>query len=204
MGWLKTAVFNEREEMDAVIAEGLQKSDCKLVARYRDLNNLSERVQEIKPDVAIFALASLDVERVSLIKQLIAGNELPVVIFADEMDPGVIVKIIKSDVGAYIYDGLDPERFPAIVALAVARYTEVRKLRQAVESANTKLEERKAIERAKGLLMTHHKLSEDDAYKALRQLAMNRGQRLVDTAHNTIAMLEMIDKSMRGAAVTQD
>ncbi|EDY87581.1 response regulator NasT [gamma proteobacterium HTCC5015] len=194
MTWLRTAVFNERPELDEAIAEGLNDSDCRMMARYSDLDNMAERLAKLDADVAIMVLKALDSARVEQLKSVIADNELPVALFADDADPGIIVKLVKADVGAYVYDGFSPERFRAVVAVAVARYVEMRKLRQTADDATRKLEERKAVERAKGLLMSHHKMSEDDAYKTLRQLAMNRGQRIVDTAHNTIDMLEMVGK----------
>jgi hypothetical protein len=56
------------------------------------------------------------------------------------------------------------------------------------------LDERKHIERAKGLLMAHHALSEDQAYSLLRQQAMSQNRRLVDVAHSVLTVAELLPK----------
>lgn len=61
-----------------------------------------------------------------------------------------------------------------------------------LEAVRTSLNERKRVERAKGLLMAHRQMSEDEAYKALRQMAMNQGRRLVDVANNVLALAEVL------------
>jgi AmiR/NasT family two-component response regulator len=61
-----------------------------------------------------------------------------------------------------------------------------------LETARASLNERKLVERAKGLLMAHRRLSEDDAYKTLRRMAMNQNRRLVDVAQAVLAMADML------------
>ena len=61
-----------------------------------------------------------------------------------------------------------------------------------LDEVRTSLNERKVIERAKGLLMAHRHMSEDDAYKALRQMAMNQNRRLVDVANSVLSLAEML------------
>ena len=61
-----------------------------------------------------------------------------------------------------------------------------------LEAVRTSLNERKLVERAKGLLMAHRHMSEDEAYKALRQMAMNQGRRLVEVANNVLALAEVL------------
>ena len=66
-----------------------------------------------------------------------------------------------------------------------------------LEAARASLNERKLVERAKGLLMAHRHLSEDDAYKALRQMAMNQGRRLADVAEAVLALAEVLPQGPR-------
>ena len=61
-----------------------------------------------------------------------------------------------------------------------------------LDQVRTSLNERKVIERAKGLLMAHRHLGEDEAYKALRQMAMNQNRRLVDVAGAVLSVAEML------------
>jgi len=61
-----------------------------------------------------------------------------------------------------------------------------------LETARASLKERKTVERAKGLLMAHRRLSEEDAYKQLRRMAMNQNRRLVDVAEALLAMADVL------------
>lgn len=61
-----------------------------------------------------------------------------------------------------------------------------------LEAVRATLNERKVVERAKGLLMAHRQLSEAEAYKTLRQLAMNQNRRLADVAESVLAMAEVL------------
>jgi len=81
----------------------------------------------------------------------------------------------------------------AIVDVAIARFREYQALRRELQETRTQLAGRKRIDRAKGLLMKHRKLDEEEAYKAMRKMAMDRGQRLAEVANNIIAVLEMLD-----------
>jgi AmiR/NasT family two-component response regulator len=61
-----------------------------------------------------------------------------------------------------------------------------------LENVRTSLNERKLIERAKGLLMAHRQLTEEDAHKTMRQMAMNQNRRLIDVAKAVLTMAEVL------------
>ena len=93
----------------------------------------------------------------------------PVVMFASDGTPATIRAATRAGVSAYVVDGLDENRIKAIVDVAVARFEELQDLRGQLAEANSKLAERKLIERAKGLLMKSRSLDEEAAYAALRR-----------------------------------
>jgi hypothetical protein len=61
-----------------------------------------------------------------------------------------------------------------------------------LDAVRASLNERKVIERAKGLLMAHRQMTEDDAYKALRQMSMNQNRRIVDVAEAVLSLAEVL------------
>ena len=65
-----------------------------------------------------------------------------------------------------------------------------------LETVRAALNERKVVERAKGLLMAHRHVDEQEAYKMLRQTAMNQARRLVDVAESVLAMAEFLPRNM--------
>jgi response regulator NasT len=95
-------------------------------------------------------------------------------------------------VTAYIVDGLAPERIRPILTVAMARFRYQEALLAELDSARGELQDRKLIDRAKGLLMQRQGLSEPEAYARLRKAAMNKGVRLADIAQQMIDMAELL------------
>ena len=111
--------------------------------------------------------------------------------------PGPVFALRKRAVGlirldAYVADGMNPDRVRPIVQVAVARFREFQALKNELQKTRDQLADRKLIDKAKGLLMKHRNFNEDEAYHAMRKLAMERNQRLVDTARNVIEVFEML------------
>src|SRR6266851_1760009 len=77
----------------------------------------------------------------------------PIVMFASDDAPDTIRDAVRAGVSAYVVDGLDAARVKSIVEVAVARFDEYQRLRTELADANSKLSERKLVERAKGILM---------------------------------------------------
>jgi two-component system, response regulator / RNA-binding antiterminator len=85
-------------------------------------------------------------------------------------------------VSAYVVDGLKRERVKPILDLAIARFRSFEKLRRERDDAIQALDERKQVERAKGILMHQQKLSEPEAFEMMRSAAMKQKRSLVDVA----------------------
>jgi response regulator NasT len=112
--------------------------------------------------------------------------------FARDADAATIREVMRAGVSAYVVDGLDPARVKSIIDVACARFEEFQRLRAALAEANLKLAERKVVERAKGILMKARGVSEEDAYRALRRMAMDRNRRLVDVAQAVVDTAELL------------
>jgi len=114
------------------------------------------------------------------------------VMFSSDDAPDTIRDAMRAGVSAYVVDGLEAARVKAIVEVAVARFDEYQRLREELADANLKLEERKLVERAKGILMKARGMDEDEAFQALRRMAMDRGKRLGEIAQQLIDMADLL------------
>jgi len=134
-------------------------------------------------------------EHVVIVSQ---SSPRPIVMFASDAGSAAIRDAMRAGVSAYIVDGLDGSRVNSIVQVACARFEEyqreLQRLKIELAEANLKLSERKQVERAKGLLMQSRGLSEDEAYHALRKLAMSKKLRLSDVAQQVIDTAELLGK----------
>jgi two-component system, response regulator / RNA-binding antiterminator len=95
-------------------------------------------------------------------------------------------------VNAYIVAGLAPERIRPIMDVAMARFEHEQSLRQELQSAKSELQDRKTIDRAKGLLMQRQGLTEQEAYEKLRKTAMDKGLKLSDVAQRMLDVADLL------------
>ena len=148
-------------------------------------------VKEITPDIIVF---NLDTPSKNLLTDLQTQNRLaalPVIMFTGDGHVDTINQAINAEVCAYIVDGLAYQRIADIINVAVARFKHQQALKNALEEACAKLEDRKQIDRAKAILIKTQNFSEDEAYHTLRKLAMDRHITLGEMAKNVIAMSEL-------------
>jgi response regulator NasT len=99
---------------------------------------------------------------------------------------------MAAGVSAYIVAGLQPERVKPVLDVALARFRREQQLLDELSDTRQKLAERKVIERAKGVLMGHHKLSEEQAYQKLRSMAMNKNLKLAEIAQRILDVEDLL------------
>ncbi|MDE0925992.1 MAG: ANTAR domain-containing protein [Methylophilaceae bacterium] len=93
---------------------------------------------------------------------------------------------------AYIAGTTPSERLTPVIEAAIAKFEETKHLREELQQANLKLDERKVVERAKGILMRQRGLGEDEAYKMLRTMAMKRNMKLADLSNQLTNAAKML------------
>ena len=100
----------------------------------------------------------------------------------DTADEGLTRAAIEAGVSAYVVDGLKSDRVKPILDAAVTRFNMFQRMRVELETTKRALEERKLIDRAKGIIMKARKVDEDEAYAILRKAAMDQNKRVADVA----------------------
>ena len=176
----------------ALLEQALIDAGFVVLARLSPAENLVERVSELQPDVTIIDIESPSRDTLEDMATLNRDNPHPIVMFTAEDNIDTMRIAMRNGVSAYIVDGLEVSRVKSIVDVAIARFREFHALKTELERARCELEDRKLLDRAKGLLMAHRGLSEPEAYNAIRKLAMDRSQRMVDVARNIIEIMEFV------------
>jgi hypothetical protein len=87
---------------------------------------------------------------------------------------------------------MGPQLERSVLALVQEQSRRLQAMGDELDAVRASLHERKVVERAKGLLMAHRQMSEDEAYKALRQMAMNQNRRLVDVAEAVLSLADVL------------
>lgn len=170
----------------------LESLGCEVVREVRTTVDLARLVSQIKPDVIIIDTESPDRDTLEHLVEVSRNDPRPVVMFAHDGDAEKIRAAIRAGVSAYVVDTLQSERLKPIIDAAVASFQEYQSVKAKLQEATVQLSERKLVERAKGILMKQRGMSEEQAYRALRKMAMDRNQRLSEVARQVIAMAEFI------------
>jgi len=154
------------------------------------------------PDLYLFDIEMPNLDGLEAATRL-AGDGLrrPVVVVTGVDDPSLIERSIASGVGAYLTKPVDSRELGAAIELAAARHAEFQALEAEVDRAQQALEDRKLVERAKGLLMSALNLTEPDAFRRLQLTARERNLRLADVAGRIVEQQSLLEpKRKRPAA----
>jgi two-component system, response regulator PdtaR len=161
-----------------------------------------ELARENLPDLYLFDIEMPNVDGLEAAAALAAdGLRRPVVVVTGVDDASLIERSIASGVGAYLTKPVDSRALEAALALSAARHAEFEALEAEVDRAQQALEDRKLVERAKGLLMAALDLSEHDAFRRLQLTARERNLRLAEVAARIVEQQPLLEpKRKRSAA----
>jgi response regulator NasT len=167
-----------------------------LAAGYNVLDEITEpqrllkRASAIEPDIVVIAIESPSPALFEALRVLYDNAPCAVAVYTSDTAQASIEQAAACGVQAWETGGLSGERLPAQLAAARARFRLLNETRDALEEASSKLEERKLVDRAKGILMQSKRMSENEAYSALRKLAMEKklkmgaiAEQIINTAH---------------------
>ncbi len=192
---LRVMLIDQIPGRSAILEQALRDAGHQVIARLSAGEDILTRVQDVEPDVILIDVESPDRDTLERLRLLTRDRPKPVILFAERSDSQTTRAAIQAGVSAYIVDGLEAKRLKPILEVAITRFREFQALRQELDATRTQLAERKIIDKAKGMLMQRKGLSEEQAYRTLRSLAMNRGQRLAEAASSVIAVIEVLNGS---------
>lgn len=189
---LRVMVVDESEARANLLEDALGAEGYEIVARVQPGGNLYDEVQAVAPDIVIIDMDSPDRDMLEQMRTLHDSHPRPVVMFANDDDSHMIRNAVRAGVSAYVVDGLNRERVKPILEVAIARFNEYQQLRRELAQTRTTLEERKVIDRAKGILMDRREMNEREAYELLRRKAMDSNKKLVDIARTVLAAVDLL------------
>lgn len=188
---LRILIVDENRLRASIIEEGLRDAGHSGVTIVDVLDGVMRRVVEIDPDVIVMDIENPSRDALESLFHVSRAAARPVAMFVDQSDASTIEAAVEAGVSAYVVDGLRKDRVKTIVDLAISRFNAYSRLRVELDNTRQQLEERKYVDRAKGLLMKLRGLSEEEAYQLLRRTAMNENRRLVEVAHSVITAASM-------------
>ena len=136
--------------------------------------------------------SSPDRDTIENLRTVARENPKPIVMFVEDGDGSLAKEAVRAGVSAYIVDGLSARRVLPVIEVAIERFRMVDALHKELRKSREDLEARKLIERAKGILMDKRKMSENEAYAAIRKLAMEEGKTMKQVAENIMSVASLL------------
>jgi two-component system, response regulator / RNA-binding antiterminator len=171
---------------------GLLQGGFNLIATLPADTFLRERLAQLQPDMIIVDAESDARDSLEHVVMATREEPRPIVLFTNDEDTTHVGDAVAAGVSAYIVAGLEPARIRPILDVALARFQYEQGLRQELADVKGELQERKVIERAKGLLMKRQSLTEPQAYEKLRKAAMDKGLRVADVAQRMLDVADLL------------
>jgi two-component system, response regulator / RNA-binding antiterminator len=188
----KIVIVDESPVRAAILEEGLREAGFTQVVHIGEMQSLLARIYAVDPDIIVIDLENPSRDVLEAMFQVSRAVKRPIAMFVDQSDSASIQASVEAGVSAYIVDGLKKERIKPILDLCVSRFNAFAKLQEELERTKSQLEDRKIIEKAKGILMKVKSLTEDEAYVLLRSTAMREKKKIGEIAQSIITASEML------------
>lgn len=189
---LRVMIVDPDSERSRNLRGALTLAGYHVVAELTESIDLPDAVVGLKPEIIIVAADSPDRDTLEHISVTTRNAPRPVVMFTQDGASDSIRAAVKAGVSAYVVDGLSPERIRSILDVACARFEAHQELTHKLAETERQLAERKSVEKAKGLLMQRRGMTEEQAFKELRNLAMQTGKKLNEVAETLIAAAHLL------------
>ncbi|WP_262049222.1 ANTAR domain-containing response regulator [Bradyrhizobium sp. Bra78] len=188
----KIVIVDESPIRAAILQEGLREAGFTQVVHISEMQSLLARIYAVDPDIILIDLENPSRDVLEAMFQVSRAVKRPIAMFVDQSDSASIQASVEAGVSAYIVDGLKKERIKPILDLCVSRFNAFAKLQEELDRTKSQLEDRKIIEKAKGILMKVKGLNEDEAYVLLRSTAMREKKKIGEIAQSIITASEML------------
>jgi len=188
----KIVIIDESPIRAAILEEGLREAGYTEVVQVNEMRSLLARISALDPDIIVIDLENPSRDSLEQMFQVSRAVRRPIAMFVDQSDSSMIQASVDAGVSAYIVDGLKKERIKPILDLCVFRFNAFAKLQDELDRTKNALEERKVIDRAKGILMRMKNLNEEEAYVLMRSTAMREKKKIFEIAQSIITASDLL------------
>jgi response regulator NasT len=189
---LRILIVDQNVTRASILEDGLREAGYTDVTVVRDMQNLMRRIVDVDPDVICIDLENPNRDVLEQMFQVSRLVQRPVCMFVDKSDAASMEAAVEAGVGTYVVDGLKKERIKPLIEMTMSRFKAFNRLREELDRTKQQLEDRKLIDKAKGILMKERGMNEEQAYALMRKAAMNENVRLGQIAQSIITASKLL------------
>jgi AmiR/NasT family two-component response regulator len=180
---LRVAVADDESDMREYFEKVLPRIGHEVISVAQTGRELVEHCRANRPDLVITDIIMPDLNGLEAAGRIYVESPVPVVLVSGHSDLKFIEQAEHDYIVAYLVKPVKQGNLETAIALGVQRFAQFQTLRKEAADLRQALQERKLIERAKGVLMRRTNLDEQGAFRRLQKLASEKNQRLVEIAH---------------------
>jgi response regulator NasT len=195
---LRVAVADDEPDMRDYFKKCLSRLGHHVVIVAQNGRELVEQCRAVQPDLVITDIKMPDMDGIDAATQLYRETPVPVILVSAYHDPELIARAESDHILAYLVKPIKQTDLAPAIALAMRRFEQFEALRQEAADLRQALDDRKVIERAKGILMKRAALDEQEAFRRLQKLASEKSRKLIDIAHMVVVAEEAVQPTAKG------
>lgn len=185
---LKVVIADDEPEMLEYISHLVTRAGHFVVATAADGQELIEQHRQHSPDVIVTDIQMPVVDGLEAVVRCFLHRPVAVIVVSAHYDSDLIERATNDHVLAYLVKPIKATDLEPAISIAMRRFREFQALHQHAESLKQAMEDRKIVERAKGLMMKSSGLSEQDAFRELQLLSSRENAKLVDVARRLVSV----------------
>ena len=180
-------IADDESLIRADLKELLEELGYEVVAEAKDGREALDLIEQAKPDLVILDIKMPHVDGISVARKI--SGRIPVIILTAYTQRYLIEEAKDSGVMAYLSKPFREDDLSPVIELAVTQFLKTSNLTERVSKLTEQLENRKLIEKAKGLLMNKERLTEVQAYRRLQKISMEKNKSMKEVAEAIMLMM---------------
>jgi response regulator NasT len=183
---LRIAIADDERDMRDYFARVLPSLGHEIVAVAANGRELIEKCRATRPDLLILDIRMPEMDGLAALEELCREECLPSILVSGYSDPEFVRRAEECGVMAYLVKPVKLAELGPAIALAMRRFEQLHALREEARDLRQSLEDRKVVERAKGILILRLRLNEAEAFRQMQKLAMQSNRKLIDVAQEIL------------------
>jgi response regulator NasT len=189
---LRIAVADDELDMRDYFKKSLPRLGHQVVAVAQTGRELVEQCRAVRPDLVITDIKMPDLDGIDAAVQIYRDRPVPIILVSAYHDPALVERAEADHILGYLVKPIKQADLGPAIALAMRRFEQFEALRREAADLRQALEDRKVIERAKGILMKRGALDEPEAFRRLQKLASAKSQKLIEIAQMILVAEEAV------------
>jgi two-component system, response regulator PdtaR len=190
---LRIAVADDEPLVREFMQDALERLGYDVVASAANGRELVERCRTLQPDLVITDIKMPEMDGLEAASEIYRDRPIPIVVVTAYHDAPFVQRAEENQVLAYMVKPVKETDLAPAITIAMRRFEQFQELREETDNLRQALEDRKTIERAKGILMKQAHLDEDAAFRRLQKLARSNSKKLIEVAKMIVVTAQALE-----------